>query len=156
MRKVLRAWCGTARELHDARSLAVLEQHAAELEKLQRQSHAALLRVYRSSGREQRARAERGQSGCQACAQNEGISRRCLSPGTEGAPTADMEGHGYGHAIVVGEHGVQFCLRCRGAEGERHSAKWKVFTVSHVRVESIFARPKRKYFTLVWKLPVAR
>jgi hypothetical protein len=135
MRKVLRAWCGTARELHDARSLAVLEQHAAELEKLQRQSHAALCRVYRNSGREQGARAERGQSGCEACAQNEGISRRCMSPGTEGPPGDTLMWHDEVHAIEVGEHGTRFCRTCRGLEGhksqyggsqydDRHAPAW--------------------------------
>ena len=119
LRRAWRAWRQTARDLR----LARLEREVAALRQGKEQCHAALARVYRSSGREQRARAERGQSGCEACAQNEGISRRCMSPGTEGAPTEDMECANYGHAIVVGEHGIQFCLRCRGAESERHSPR---------------------------------
>ncbi len=123
LRKVLQAWCGTAKELRDARRLAELERRCSDLEQLQRQSHAALRRVHRISGDGQLARAERGQPGCLACARNAGISRRCLSPGAAGVPTEDMEWHDYGHAIVVGKHGVQFCLRCRGEEGERHSLR---------------------------------
>jgi hypothetical protein len=115
-KKLWRAWRQTARDLR----LARLEREVAAL----RQSHAALERVYRSSGDEQRARAERGQSGCQACAQNEGISRRCMSPGTEGARTEDMEGYNYGHAIVVGEHGTRFCRTCRGEASDRHAPAW--------------------------------
>jgi hypothetical protein len=82
LRRVWRAWWQTARDLR----LERLDRQVAELQALQRQSHAALLRVYRNSGHEQRARAERGQSGCEACAQNEGISLRCMSSGTEGPP----------------------------------------------------------------------
>jgi len=127
-KKLWRAWRQTARDLR----LARLERQVAELQALQRQSHAALRRVYRNSGREQGARAERGQSGCEACAQNEGISRRCMSPGTEGPPGDTLMWHDEVHAIEVGEHGTRFCRTCRGLEGhsggsqydDRHAPAW--------------------------------
>ena len=86
----------------------------------------ALSSVYRNSEREQRARAERGQSGCEACAQNHGLARRCLSPGTEGPPGDVMQAYDQVHAILLGEHGTRFCTTCRGLEGaSRHAPAWR-------------------------------
>ena len=106
--------------------VAELEARVADLQKLQKESHAALSSVYRNSEREQRARAERGQSGCEACAQNHGLARRCLSPGTEGPPGDAMQAYDQVHAILLGEHGTRFCTTCRGLEGgSRHAPAWR-------------------------------
>ena len=120
-----RAWC-------TRRFVKFLQRRVEDLQKLQGESHAALCKVYDNSGREQRARAERGQSGCEACAQNEGISRRCMSPGTEGPPSDVMQWHDEVHAIEVGEYGTKFCRTCRGLQGhsggsqhdDRHLPNW--------------------------------
>ncbi len=110
MGNVLRAWFWTAKVLR----LERLEKRVEELQ----QSHTALKRVYSISKQQftpeqQEYRADRAQFDCEACAKTLGISRRCMSPG---ATTEDMESHNYGHAIVVGEDSVKFCLRCHGDE----------------------------------------
>ena len=106
--------------------VAELEARVADLEKLQKKRKAALSKVYRNSERQQRARAERGQSGCEACAQNHGLARRCLSPGTEGPPGDAMQAYDQVHAILLGEHGTRFCTTCRGLEGaSRHAPAWR-------------------------------
>ena len=93
---------------------------------------AALSKVYRNSEREQRARAERGQSGCEACAQNHGLARRCLSP-KEGPPGDALIMMNQVHAIEVGEHGTRFCTTCRGLQDhsggshhdDKHAPAWR-------------------------------
>lgn len=111
--KVLRAWFWTAKVLR----LERVEKHVAELER----SHNALKRVYRISKEQLEDSFDRAQLGCRACTKTLSISRRCMSPGAGGAPTEDVEWHNYGHAIVVGEHSVQFCWRCRGKECDEES-----------------------------------
>ncbi len=105
------------------------DRQRADDDPSRRRAHA-LSRVYRNSEREQRARAERGQSGCEACAQNHGLARRCLSPGTEGPPGDAMQAYDQVHAILLGEHGTRFCTTCRGLEesgghGSPHAPAWR-------------------------------
>ena len=98
----------------------------AEDEPLHKENHITLREVYHNSGREQRARAERKLPGCEACCANEGISRRCMSPGTEGAPSDDMQCWDDVHAIDVGEEGIIFCEECRGMDIDvRHRPRWR-------------------------------
>jgi len=123
MQRALREWCGTAKKLRDGRRLAVLEKIMSELEEVQKKQKDALSRVHQNSAEWQLIRADRGQPGCVACAKNQSISRRCMSPCCDGVPTDCMENSSGGHAIVVGEHGVQFCLRCRGKDSEPHSPR---------------------------------
>ena len=112
--------------------VAELEATVADLEKLQKKRKAALSKVYRNSERQQRARAERGQSGCEACARNVGISRRCLSP-NEGPPGDALIMMNQVHAIEVGEHGTRFCTTCRGLQDhsggshhdDKHAPAWR-------------------------------
>jgi hypothetical protein len=103
MRNVLREWFWTAKLLR----LDRLEKHVEELEQCSR----ALKRVYHISK-------EQLKDSCEGCAKTLSISRRCMSPGAEGAPTKDKEQAGYVHAIVVGESSVQFCLQCRGQQDD--------------------------------------
>ena len=78
--------------------------------------HRTIRTVYRNCEREQRARAERGLPGCEACCASGSIGRRCMSPGTDGALSDDMQRDDHVHAIEVGEEGIIFCKRCRGMD----------------------------------------
>jgi hypothetical protein len=97
----------------------------AEDEPLHKENHITLREVYHNSGREQLARAERNLPGCERCCANVGISRRCMSPGIEGAPSDDMQRCDDVHAIEIGEEGIIFCKRCRGMDiNVRHQPNW--------------------------------
>jgi hypothetical protein len=110
--------------------VSVLERRVAELEATlvaqgeeKRLCLEALSKVYHNAERGQRAR---GPSGCLACAQNEGLARRCLSPGIEGPPSDLMQAFDDVHPIDVGELGSVFCTTCRGLEGaSRHAPAWR-------------------------------
>ena len=87
-----------------------------ELPPLHKENHRTLCEVYRNCEREQRARAERGLPGCEACCASGSIGRRCMSPGTDGAPSDDMQRDDHVHAIEVREDCIIFCKRCRGMD----------------------------------------
>ena len=104
------------------RSLMTAE---GELPPLHKENQRTLCEVYRNCEHEQRARAERGLPGCEACCASGSIGRRCMSPGTEGASSDDMQRDDNVHAIEVGEEGIIFCKRCRGMDIDaRHPPKW--------------------------------
>jgi hypothetical protein len=115
-----------------ASSVGRLKRRVAELEKMLEEADEnkrvcvqALKKVFANSEREQKGRAACGRGGCEACAQNEGVARRCMSPGFDGLPCDVTQFLDEVHAIEVDEHGIKLCQTCRGKDMSRHTPTWR-------------------------------